>query len=81
VIEEILNFPGILEVLAKGENKVSFRLRSGLQVDVRLLPPDSFGAGALQYFTGSKNHNVSLRQRALRQGYTLNEYVFGACRR
>jgi DNA polymerase (family 10) len=73
VIEEILNFPGILEVLAKGENKVSFRLRSGLQVDVRLLPPDSFGA-ALQYFTGSKNHNVSLRQRALRQGYTLNEY-------
>src|SRR5579859_469853 len=73
VIEEILNFPGILEVLAKGENKVSFRLRSGLQVDVRLLPPDSFGA-AMQYFTGSKNHNVSLRQRALRQGYTLNEY-------
>src|SRR5438105_12142348 len=44
-----------------------------MQVDVRLLPPDSFGA-ALQYFTGSKNHNVTLRQRALKQGYTLNEY-------
>src|SRR6266481_1729617 len=73
VIEEILNFPGILEVLAKGENQVSFGLRAGLQVNVRLLPPDSFGA-ALQCFTGSKNHNVSLRQRALRQGYTLNEY-------
>jgi DNA polymerase (family 10) len=73
VIEKILGFPGILEVLAKGENKVSFKLRSGMQVDVRLLPPDSFGA-ALQYFTGSKNHNVSLRQRALKQGYTLNEY-------
>jgi DNA polymerase (family X) len=73
VIEQILNFPGILEVLAKGENKVSVKLRSGMQVDVRLLPPDSFGA-ALQYFTGSKNHNVSLRQRALKQGYTLNEY-------
>src|SRR5579859_1699102 len=73
LIEKVLAFPGILEVLAKGENKVSFRLRSGLQVDVRLLPPDSFGA-AMQYFTGSKNHNVSLRQRALRQGYTLNEY-------
>jgi DNA polymerase (family X) len=73
VQDEILAFPGILEVLAKGENKVSFKLRSGMQVDVRLLPPESFGA-ALQYFTGSKNHNVSLRQRALRMGYTLNEY-------
>ncbi|HSM87665.1 MAG TPA: DNA polymerase/3'-5' exonuclease PolX, partial [Candidatus Limnocylindrales bacterium] len=73
VIEQILSFPGILEVLAKGENKVSFKLRSGMQVDVRLLPPESFGA-ALQYFTGSKNHNVSLRQRALKQGYSLNEY-------
>src|ERR1041385_5418837 len=73
VIERIISFPGILEVLAQGENKVSFKLRSGMQVDVRLLPPDSFGA-ALQYFTGSKNHNVQLRQRALKQGYTLNEY-------
>ncbi|HZU33656.1 MAG TPA: DNA polymerase/3'-5' exonuclease PolX [Candidatus Angelobacter sp.] len=73
VIERILSFPGIMEVLAKGENKVSFKLRNGMQVDVRLLPPDSFGA-ALQYFTGSKNHNVTLRQRALKQGYTLNEY-------
>jgi DNA polymerase (family 10) len=73
VIEQILSFPGILDVLAKGENKVSFKLRGGMQVDVRLLPPESFGA-ALQYFTGSKSHNVSLRQRALRLGYTLNEY-------
>jgi DNA polymerase (family 10) len=73
VIDRIVNFPGILEVLAKGENKVSIKLRSGMQVDVRLLPPDSFGA-AMQYFTGSKNHNVQLRQRALKQGYTLNEY-------
>lgn len=73
VIEQIVNFPGIMEVLARGENKVSVKLRSGLQVDVRLLPPESFGA-ALQYFTGSKNHNVSLRQRALKQGYSLNEY-------
>src|SRR5437660_5015590 len=73
VIEQILSFPGILDVLAKGENKVSFKLRGGMQVDVRLLPPDSFGA-ALQYFTGSKSHNVSLRQRALRLGFTPNEY-------
>src|SRR5262249_20417566 len=73
VIDRILSFTGILDVLARGENKVSFKLRSGMQVDVRLLPPDSFGA-ALQYFTGSKNHNVQLRQRALKQGYTLSEY-------
>ncbi len=73
VIARILELPGIMEVLAKGENKVSFKLRSGMQVDVRILPPDSFGA-AMQYFTGSKTHNVSLRQRALKMGYTLNEY-------
>ena len=73
VIERILGFPGIVDVLAKGDNKVSFKLRSGMQVDVRLLPPDSFGA-AMQYFTGSKTHNVNLRQRALKMGYTLNEY-------
>jgi DNA polymerase (family 10) len=73
VIDAILKFPGIQDVLARGENKVSFKLRSGLQVDVRLLPPDSFGA-AMQYFTGSKNHSVSLRQRALKMGLTLSEY-------
>jgi DNA polymerase (family X) len=73
VIDRITTFPGILQVLARGENKVSFRLRSGMQVDVRLLPPDSFGA-AMQYFTGSKTHNVALRQRALKMGFTLNEY-------
>jgi DNA polymerase (family 10) len=73
LIEEIVRFPGILEVLAKGDNKVSFKLRSGMQVDVRTLAPESYGA-AMQYFTGSKNHNVSLRQRALKMGLTLNEY-------
>jgi len=73
VIEHILKAPGVLDVLAQGDNKVSFKLRSGMQVDVRLLPPDSFGE-AMQYFTGSKNHNVTLRQRALKQGLTLNEY-------
>ena len=73
LIEEIVRFPGIDQILAKGDNKVSFKLRSGLQVDVRTLAPDSYGAG-LQYFTGSKNHSVSLRQRALKMGFTLNEY-------
>jgi len=73
LIEHIIKLPGLMEILARGENKVSFRLRGGMQVDVRFLPPESFGA-AMQYFTGSKAHNVSLRQRALKMGYTLNEY-------
>ena len=73
LIDHIIKFPGLMEILARGENKVSFRLRGGMQVDVRFLPPDSFGA-AMQYFTGSKGHNVALRQRALKMGYTLNEY-------
>jgi DNA polymerase (family 10) len=62
-----------MDMISRGDNKVSFRLRSAMQVDVRLLPPESFGA-AMQYFTGSKAHNVALRQRALKMGYTLNEY-------
>jgi len=74
LLDRILTFPGISEVLARGGNKVSFRLRSGMQVDVRTLKPESFGA-ALQYFTGSKTHNVSVRQRALKMGYTLSEYA------
>jgi DNA polymerase (family 10) len=62
------------EVLAKGENKASARVGvEGIQVDVRALPTESFGA-AMQYFTGSKEHNVTLRTRALKLGYTLNEY-------
>jgi DNA polymerase (family 10) len=73
-VEYTAAYPPIAELLAKGQNKVSFRLRSGLQVDVRLLPKASYGA-ALQYFTGSKMHNVSLRQRALKRGYTLSEYA------
>jgi DNA polymerase (family 10) len=73
LLDEISRFPGIDQVLAKGDNKISFRLRTGLQVDVRALSPSSYGAG-LQYFTGSKHHGVSLRQRALKMGLTLNEY-------
>ena len=66
-------YPAIANLIAKGQNKVSFNLSNGLQVDVRLLPRNSVGA-ALQYFTGSKMHNVSIRQRALKRGYTLSEY-------
>ena len=73
LVKHLIRFPGLMEIIAQGENKISFRQRGGMQTDVRLLPPDSFGA-AMQYFTGSKAHNVALRQRALKMGYTLNEY-------
>jgi DNA polymerase (family 10) len=72
-VQYIAKYPPLMSIIAQGDNKISFRLRSDMQVDVRLLPPESFGA-AMQYFTGSKAHNVALRQRALKMGYTLNEY-------
>jgi DNA polymerase (family X) len=72
--EHILKFPDIDQKLAHGENKVSFTLTNGLQVDVRLLEKENFGA-ALMYFTGSKEHNVALRGRANEMGLTLNEYA------
>ena len=73
-VEYVAAYPGIHDIIAKGENKVSFHLAGGMQVDVRLLPSASYGA-ALQYFTGSKAHNVALRQRALKMGYTLSEWA------
>ncbi|MGE0449142.1 MAG: DNA polymerase/3'-5' exonuclease PolX [Vicinamibacterales bacterium] len=60
-------------VLAHGDTKSSVKLRGGLQADLRLVPPDSRGA-ALQYFTGSKAHNIALRDRAIARGLKLNEY-------
>ena len=60
-------------VLARGETKSSILLRGGIQVDLRLVPADSRGA-ALQYFTGSKSHNIALRDRAVGLGFKLNEY-------
>ncbi len=74
VAEHILKYPRIEEPLAHGENKVSVLLETGMQVDVRLLQKNNFGAGLL-YFTGSKEHNVVLRGRANDMGWTLNEYA------
>src|SRR3984885_6754444 len=76
-VQYVAKYPPLMSIIAQGDNKISFQLRHGMQVDVRLLPPDSFGA-AMQYFTGSKAHNVALRQRALKMGYTLNEYSLAA---
>jgi DNA polymerase (family 10) len=73
-LEAFVRYPRVQEVLGQGPNKASARVGLELmQVDVRALPRESYGA-ALQYFTGSKEHNVALRQRALRMGMTLNEY-------
>ena len=66
--------PRVTQVLGQGENKASATVgNEGLQVDVRALAPDSFGA-AMQYFTGSKDHNVAIRTRAVRMGLKLSEY-------
>src|SRR5215475_11644779 len=73
-LDAFVKHPKVEEVLATGENKASARVgREGLQVDVRALSPDSFGA-AMQYFTGSKDHNVAIRMRAVRMGLKLSEY-------
>lgn len=60
-------------VLAEGPTRASARLRGGIQTDLRVVPPDSFGA-ALHYFTGSKSHNIALRTRAVKMGMKLSEY-------
>jgi DNA polymerase (family X) len=65
--------PEVASILGAGDTKASVRLASGLQVDLRVVPRESFGA-ALVYFTGSKEHNVRLRGRAVDQGLTVNEY-------
>jgi DNA polymerase (family 10) len=74
-LEKFVTHPKSHEVLGKGPNKASIKFgQEGLQVDLRALPAESYGA-ALQYFTGSKEHSVALRQRALKLGLTLNEYA------
>jgi DNA polymerase (family X) len=74
VLEKFIAFPRVEEVLGRGENKASAKVgREGLQVDVRALKPESFGA-AMQYFTGSKDHNVAIRTRAVKMGLKLSEY-------
>jgi DNA polymerase (family 10) len=73
IAEHFAKFPGVAQILAKGEDKVSVKLANDMQVDVRLLGRESYGA-ALMYFTGSKEHNIALRDRAKRQGLKLSEY-------
>ena len=73
VTEHFAAYEDVAEALSQGDTRASVRLRSGLQVDLRVVPPKSYGA-ALLYFTGSKAHNVALRDRAVAAGLKLNEY-------
>ncbi len=73
VMERFAQYPTVQEVLARGDTKMSVRTSLGLQIDLRVVPAESFGA-ALQYFTGSKEHNVELRGRAKQRGLKVNEY-------
>jgi DNA polymerase (family 10) len=73
VIETLCALPAVAEVTARGETKASVRHADGLAVDLRVVAPEAFGA-ALQYFTGSKAHNVRLRELAVRRGLKISEY-------
>jgi DNA polymerase (family 10) len=73
VMEALTGYDRVGEILARGETKSSVRLISGLQVDLRLVPEESFGA-ALLYFTGNKQHNIELRKIAIANGWSLSEY-------
>ncbi len=73
VMSAFIETPGVREVLARGPARSSVVLDEGLQADLRVVEPAAYGA-ALQYFTGSKEHNVALRERAVRAGLKLNEY-------
>lgn len=73
VMEAFVSYPEAAEVMGRGETKSSLKMRNGLQVDLRHVPAESFGA-ALLYFTGSKEHNIELRKIALDKGLSLNEY-------
>ena len=73
IMDRLAEYPEVAETIARGDTKMSIRLASGLQVDLRVVPSESFGA-ALQYFTGSKDHNVVLRGIARDRGLKINEW-------
>jgi DNA polymerase (family 10) len=74
VMSAFVKLPDVGDVIAHGEKKSSIRTKDGLQVDLRVVAPNQMGA-ALMYFTGSKAHNIAMRQRAIERGWTLNEYA------
>jgi len=78
VMDYFIGLPFVAHVYAKGRTKTMVKLKNGLDADLRVIPKESFGA-ALNYFTGSKSHNIALREIAVKKGWKLNEYgLFGA---
>jgi len=73
IMDYFVSMPEVTRVYAHGNTKSAIRLKNGLDVDLRVLPEKSYGA-ALNYFTGSKDHNIKLREIAIKKGYKLNEY-------
>jgi DNA polymerase (family 10) len=73
VMDHLAQLAGVASIIARGDTKMSLRLANGIQVDLRIVPAESYGA-ALQYFTGSKEHNIVLRGRAKTRGLKVNEY-------
>lgn len=73
VMDFFVSMPEVVNVYAHGATKSAVKLKSGLDADLRVVLPESFGA-ALNYFTGSKDHNIALREIAIKKGYKLNEY-------
>jgi DNA polymerase (family 10) len=72
-MDSFVSMPSVVNIIARGDTKSSVKLKSGMNVDLRVVPKESYGA-ALNYFTGSKDHNVYLRKIAISKGYKLNEY-------
>lgn len=73
IMKEFVSMEAVTKIIANGETKSSIKLKNGLDVDLRVVPAGSYGS-ALNYFTGSKAHNISLRKIAIKKGYKLNEY-------
>lgn len=73
VMKKFVSFKEVAKVILEGETKSSIRIKEGFDIDLRVVEKSSFGA-ALQYFTGSKEHNIALRKISLKKGYKLNEY-------
>lgn len=77
VMDFFVSMPEVINVYARGETKSAVKLKNGMDADLRVVAAESFGA-ALNYFTGSKDHNIALREIAIKKGYKLNEYgLFG----
>ena len=73
IMDRFVGYEEVCEVVSKGETRSTVRLRSGMQVDLRVVPKASWGA-ALHYFTGSKAHNIAVRRRGVERGLKINEY-------